>query len=161
MKLTKSEYAKIHYWIKKEVPKTGSCTNCLSPGKTDWSNKSGRYLKVLSDWQELCRKCHYIYDTTVLGKKPIGTYGGGAAKVAKGFAKMPKDLVISLGKKGGEHNKGIPKGTRAYSARVIYLGKLYSYREVARELGLSRQRIYQIRDGGQNKYGLIFKIRNG
>jgi len=61
--MTKREYNKIHQWNLRHWVKTGICEHCLITTKTQWSNKTGKYLLgVASDWQELCPKCHSKYD---------------------------------------------------------------------------------------------------
>ena len=45
------------------MEKTGQCTNCAEERKTEWANKSGKYLEdEKSDWLELCISCHRKYD---------------------------------------------------------------------------------------------------
>ena len=31
-------------------------------GAVPWANRSGRYLRELTDWVRLCAKCHKAYD---------------------------------------------------------------------------------------------------
>jgi hypothetical protein len=33
--------------------------------KIHWSNKSGKYLRDISDWRRLCVKCHKFFDTRI------------------------------------------------------------------------------------------------
>ncbi len=75
-------YIGIHHWVRKLFPKPMKCSTCGKKGKYIyfkekngkdrklWSihiaNKSGKYLRDLSDWIGLCAKCHKIYDTKQL-----------------------------------------------------------------------------------------------
>lgn len=49
-------YIRLRYDIKKE------CEFCGKKCKTQLSNKTGKYLRDIKDWQELCPKCHRQYD---------------------------------------------------------------------------------------------------
>ena len=41
------------------------CRNCGETEKRiEWANKSREYKKDVTDWIELCNKCHFKYDTT-------------------------------------------------------------------------------------------------
>ena len=66
-------YAAVHSWIFKYFKKISKCDLC---GKTDakkyeWANKSGRYLRIDSDWIRLCKACHFKYDN--IGQKMWAT----------------------------------------------------------------------------------------
>ncbi len=59
-------YSGIHHWVKKHL---GSPTKCKHCGKDDlighqiqWANKSGKYLRDITDWIRLCISCHIEYD---------------------------------------------------------------------------------------------------
>ena len=70
MILNSAEYNNLHRWNLRHWKKTGICELCNLEKKTQWSNKTNRYLKgVRSDWQELCAVCHHKYDVEHLGKK--------------------------------------------------------------------------------------------
>jgi len=53
-----------HYWINKKLGKPKYCEFCKKTNKKNyqWSNKSGHYIKDISDWQRLCISCHIKYD---------------------------------------------------------------------------------------------------
>ena len=78
---TPAEYRALHYWVSKQLGKPRECWECGTTDATyyDWSNVSGLYLKDLSDWRRLCRRCHLIADGPRLrGKQktePV-TYNG-------------------------------------------------------------------------------------
>jgi hypothetical protein len=68
----KAGYMAKHKWIQNHWVKTDVCEICNQlclprPGtrlkhKTQWSNRTGKYLRERNDWQELCPKCHRQYD---------------------------------------------------------------------------------------------------
>lgn len=58
-------YVALHIWINNNYGKANKCEgkNCRKNSKTyDWANVSGLYKRVKSDWKELCRSCHMIFD---------------------------------------------------------------------------------------------------
>lgn len=54
----------LHRWVEVRLGKPSLCEHCgTTEAKIfDWSNISGNYLRDLSDWQRLCRRCHMIFD---------------------------------------------------------------------------------------------------
>ncbi len=60
----KVSYSGLHKWVGRKLGKAKACQQCgANDSKNyDWANKSGLYLRILSDWIELCRKCHVHYD---------------------------------------------------------------------------------------------------
>lgn len=54
----------LHIWVKRLLGKPNYCEICKRTDKKmyHWSNISGKYRRVLSDWQRLCVKCHSKYD---------------------------------------------------------------------------------------------------
>ena len=55
-------YEGVHTWIKRRLPKPKRCENCREIKKLDLSNRGGKYLRRLNDWDWLCRKCHMEKD---------------------------------------------------------------------------------------------------
>ncbi len=67
-------YNGLHRWLRKNFGHPKKCQHCGMNGKynysikgrkrwnVEWANKSGNYLREISDWLFLCRKCHIIYD---------------------------------------------------------------------------------------------------
>jgi hypothetical protein len=53
-----------HHWIEKKLGKPRYCEHCKRTDRKvyDWSNKNHKYIKIIEDWQRLCRKCHIAYD---------------------------------------------------------------------------------------------------
>lgn len=59
-------YRALHRWVEAKLGKPTTCEHC---GATDlyhhsinWANKSGSYLRDITDWLRLCVKCHRLYD---------------------------------------------------------------------------------------------------
>lgn len=58
-------YGVIHKWVYRNF---GRATKCELCGATDkekricWANKSHNYKRELTDWMQLCYKCHWHYD---------------------------------------------------------------------------------------------------
>ena len=57
------QYNTLHKVIGRYWTKTGVCEICDTETKTEWADKNGNYCYDRSEWLELCRKCHYIYDS--------------------------------------------------------------------------------------------------
>ena len=62
-------YDALHDWVRRKLGYAQRCQHCGEEGQFvngKWSielaNKSGKYLRNLSDWLRLCVKCHRIYD---------------------------------------------------------------------------------------------------
>jgi hypothetical protein len=59
-------YYALHTWLERELGHPEKCELCGKDGLTaqaiHWANKSGRYLRDLTDWLRLCSKCHWHYD---------------------------------------------------------------------------------------------------
>ena len=63
-------YRSLHHWVERYLGKPITCNNCgleeLNTRKIHWANKSGKYLRDLSDWERLCIKCHQKRDGNLL-----------------------------------------------------------------------------------------------
>lgn len=59
-----SDYKSLHYWVTSRLGRPKVCEHCGSSENRvyHWANKSGNYLKDLSDWLRLCVPCHQRYD---------------------------------------------------------------------------------------------------
>lgn len=55
-------YTAIHEWVKNRLKKPERCENCREKKPLDLANRSGKYLRKLSDWEWLCRRCHMKSD---------------------------------------------------------------------------------------------------
>jgi len=55
-------YYALHSRIKRKLGKATKCRKCGSERNVWWSNVSGLYLSILSDWEELCVSCHKLKD---------------------------------------------------------------------------------------------------
>lgn len=55
-------YDALHAWVRRNLPKPKGCPTCGLDKPLDISNVSGDYHRKISDWQYLCRSCHFKYD---------------------------------------------------------------------------------------------------
>jgi hypothetical protein len=55
-------YNALHEWIRNRYEKPEFCEHCETQPPRDLANKSQKYLRDLSDWWYLCRKCHMDLD---------------------------------------------------------------------------------------------------
>ena len=64
-------YDGLHDWVERNLGKPRKCDKCgvLNSKVYQWSNKSGKYMKNLIDWQRLCVKCHSRYDYEKFGAR--------------------------------------------------------------------------------------------
>lgn len=62
-------YFALHGWLYRNKKRTRTCEFCGFKRRTHFANKSGKYKRDLSDWIELCQRCHIRYD------KDNGTWG--------------------------------------------------------------------------------------
>lgn len=65
----KAKYGTKHQWIRRLLGSANKCIRCglntLPEGKKryfDWANISGEYKREVSDWMQLCKKCHKAFD---------------------------------------------------------------------------------------------------
>lgn len=52
----------LHKWAERHLGRPDRCSKCGSEGKVDLANISQQYLRELTDWEWLCRKCHMESD---------------------------------------------------------------------------------------------------
>lgn len=62
-------YRAIHYWVQNHYGKANCCEFCglekVPVGMKiyfNWANRSGEYLRNITDWLQLCKKCHFHFD---------------------------------------------------------------------------------------------------
>lgn len=62
----KVKYRRLHSWIVSECGKADRCEHCDTKTSKvyDWANISGKYKRDVSDYKQLCRKCHIKFDET-------------------------------------------------------------------------------------------------
>jgi len=58
----KVKYGPLHDYVKRHFAKKKLCEKCNVNLSYDLPNKSGKYLRDLTDWMWLCRKCHMVMD---------------------------------------------------------------------------------------------------
>lgn len=61
-------YYALHSWVERQLGKPLKCESCgtSEPRKYEWANKSGDYLRDVSDWLRLCTPCHRMHDKKLL-----------------------------------------------------------------------------------------------
>jgi len=94
-------YSGIHKWVYNHFLKPNKCEHCgRNPGFSkngttllQWANKSGKYLRKLSDWLCLCISCHALKDNYNQGEKH--------------FHKLTEKQVLKIHKfyKTGKHSQ--------------------------------------------------------
>lgn len=61
-----TNYSALHQWVYRQKGAPMICQNCkrkiTNRRFIHWANKSGKYLRDLSDWIRLCAKCHKVFD---------------------------------------------------------------------------------------------------
>ena len=62
-------YQAVHAWLRRKYKKNGVCKVCGKKTKTQWANITGKYLKDIDNFVEMCRSCHY-YEDLKNPKKP-------------------------------------------------------------------------------------------
>lgn len=58
-------YYGLHMWVRKNLGSAKMCEDCGKQGSghsMHWANISKQYKRDLSDWKQLCPKCHAIFD---------------------------------------------------------------------------------------------------
>lgn len=55
-------YSALHKWVQKHKGKALCCEKCDSFNTVEWANLSHEYKRDLTDWIELCKKCHIKFD---------------------------------------------------------------------------------------------------
>ncbi len=56
-------YCALHDWVKRRKGNAESCSRCNFPSNVfHWANVSGEYRRDLSDWINLCVRCHSLLD---------------------------------------------------------------------------------------------------
>ena len=57
-------YFSKHNWLIRHYIKSGKCEKCgtTKARRTEWANLSGKYLRDIKDYLELCPSCHRLID---------------------------------------------------------------------------------------------------
>ncbi|MEK6880595.1 MAG: hypothetical protein AABY22_13340 [Nanoarchaeota archaeon] len=58
----RKEYKNLHNYVRRNLLSPDRCQLCNEKRELHCSNKSGRYMRDLSDWWYLCPECHKNYD---------------------------------------------------------------------------------------------------
>ncbi len=58
-------YRALHFWVRRNKPIPKKCGICDKEKKLQASNISGKYMRVLSDWEYICARCHVYKDGTI------------------------------------------------------------------------------------------------
>lgn len=61
-----SKYISIHQWVSRHYGKASICIidSTHTSKQFEWSNISGKYIKDIKDWRQLCNSCHKKIDYT-------------------------------------------------------------------------------------------------
>jgi len=53
-------YSALHEWLRLRLGNPKVCDRCpdLKAKRYEWANISGKYKRILSDWERLCVRCH-------------------------------------------------------------------------------------------------------
>lgn len=51
-------YSTVHKWLVRMYGKANHCVKGHIAKKYDWANKTGKYLRDINDWHQLCRSCN-------------------------------------------------------------------------------------------------------
>lgn len=64
MKRKTNEYIALHNWVRYHKGTPSECEECgtTTAKRYEWSNISGKYERVLSDYRRLCASCHRLID---------------------------------------------------------------------------------------------------
>ena len=55
-------YGGVHQWLYRNYGKASECIDCRSKEDIEWANISGKYLRDIIDWKQLCLPCHRKFD---------------------------------------------------------------------------------------------------
>lgn len=61
----------LHEWVYRVLGSPKECEFCGGNENLEWSNKSGTYMRDITDWQRLCKKCHGRYDFEKFGARRV------------------------------------------------------------------------------------------
>jgi hypothetical protein len=73
-----AKYVSKHTWLRNNFGKANHCENPDCKHKSvgfDWANISGKYLREVSDYKQLCRSCHNQFDFDKKIKKEFCKHG--------------------------------------------------------------------------------------
>jgi hypothetical protein len=147
-------YQKIHQWLRRNLTKTGVCSNCNQKTRTDWSLIQGyTYEKNPEYFKELCKSCHIKYDFTEITRQKMS---------------LRMKSEIELGVKNPSTNKGKFGGDSHHCVAVEKLDKdmnlLCSYQsitEAAKDVNVTETAITNcIKGRSKSSAGYLWKYKN-
>jgi hypothetical protein len=100
-------YTSLHEWVKRRLQKPSLCSLCMK--RTDFldlANISQKYIRNVSDWEWLCRRCHMNKDGRIKNLKQFS-----------GESKCVPSVVETLSKK--DQNYGNARSAEDYSGGVF------------------------------------------
>jgi len=57
-----ASYSAIHQWLRNNYGEIAICEHCNTKGFIEYASKRKIYTHDISEWFQLCRKCHSKYD---------------------------------------------------------------------------------------------------
>lgn len=94
-----AEYQRVHRWVVKHAGKAVKCVAGCDSSRYHWSNISKSYQYNLSDWEQVCPKCHKKRDKlTEEGRKSISEKNRINSQGNQSHAK-PVVMIDSTGKR--------------------------------------------------------------
>jgi hypothetical protein len=76
-----TKYGAVHAWVRRRKTRPKLCEECGVEPPRDLANTSGQYLRDLTDWQYLCRRCHMESD----GRNKALRESGQSRKIPNGI----------------------------------------------------------------------------
>jgi len=110
----------VHGWVKRRLKKPELCTKCKADKVHDLANISQKYLRNLTDWEWLCRKCHMTKDGRM---KNLFQYSGRIKKPMK----YSEEIYASI---RNDFDNGTPMKVIAekYNMLITYCYRINKYR---------------------------------
>lgn len=105
-------YSGVHFWFKKYFPQPDRCQRCDKETKVlDASNNSGNYLRDFSDWEYICKSCHFKKDKIRRGER-------------NGRAKLTEKQVIQIRAKYVPYKYSTIKLAKEYNVSNVLVGMI-------------------------------------
>lgn len=100
-------YSSLHQWVRLRLPEPKACQCCNKQVPLDLTNISGKYLRDLSDWEYLCRRCHMASDgrLKIFATARIRYWKELLKDKEKYVAWIAKQKIASTGKKRSQETR--------------------------------------------------------